>query len=246
MRLSAEFIAEYCTVPDKNISNNVRWALWELLECIESRDEKVAFCDKILDKHGNRLSDTLTAALLKKKAESIRNKDKMIAIYDELMSRFLTSNDDYAYGQAVIAALNKMNLIDDESEQIRLCDIAIDAFLKTPRRTHRYPFIRAVEKKAQLVGDPSLPLTLFNQVIANNVTEEAVAQARFMRQRLLKTDAERLTDCEEFIAAHQASESDSVQKMVAHAMARKARLLTDPEAKAAAYQAFIEKWATVK
>lgn len=245
-RLYAEVVERYSTVRDKKVGEYVRWTLGQLLKSIENGDEKIAVCDRILNKHGDRLPDMLAVRLLDAKADSLRNKDQIIAVYDTIMSRFLSSREDGAYDQAIIAAMDKMNLIDDEQEQLRLCDIAINAFLKTPQRTRYYLFERAVEKKAQLVGDPSLKLTLFNQVITDNVTEEAVVQARSMRQRLLNTDAERLADCEEFIVAHQASKSDFVQMMVARAMARKADLLTDSEAKAAAYRAVIEKCATIE
>ncbi len=147
--------------------------------------------------------------------------------------------------QSLGAAFNKMKLIDDETEKIRLCDIVIDAFLKTPQRTRYHFFQKAAEEKAKLIDEPSLPLVLWDQVIQNNVTEEAVVQARIERLPLLPNDRERLAACDELIAAHQASMSDYAQLMVARAMIQKARFIPDTEEKAALLRATFEKCASI-
>jgi hypothetical protein len=244
-RLLDEVIDKYCDVPDKQVADYVMASLRERLNLAGSGAEKIAFCENMLEKQGLRLPDSLAATLLSEKAESTPDPTKQIAIYDEILSRFLASADDSAFDLAVIVALDKMKLINDKAEQIRLCDIAIEAYLKTPYRTRYYLFDAAVKKKAELAGDPSLPLTLYNQVIANNVTEDSVVQARSMRMPLLKDDNERLAACDEFIVVHQASKSDFVRLMVARAMARKAELLTDAKAQAALLRSVVEKCANI-
>lgn len=245
-RLFEMVIDKYCDVTNEDISKYVMEALRGMLQLAGNGAEKIAFCDSILEKYGNRLYDSSAALILSKKAESIRNKDEKIVLYDTIFSRFLSSSSDSAFDQAIIAAMDKVELIGDKDEQLRLCDIAIDAFLKTPQRTRYYLFERAVRGKARLVGDPSLSLLLCNQVIANNVTEESVVQARSMRMLLLKDDNERLAACDETITIHQNSKKDFVQLMVVRAMMQKVRFLSDPEKKAALLRSVVEKSKTIK
>lgn len=245
-RLYETVVERYCSVPDKTVAGYVMASLRELLQHAGDGAEKIAFCDAMLTKYGSQLADSSSAWLLSEKAELVQDRAEEIALYDTILSRFLASRDDSAFDLAVIAALDKMKLVAEEEEQIRLCDIAIDAYLKTPYRTRYYLFDTALIKKAKLVGDPSLPLTLYNQVIANNVTEESVVQARSMRMPLLKDDAERLAACDDFITTHQGSESDFVQLMVVRAMMQKARLLTDSEEKMALLRTIVEKCASIK
>ena len=240
-RLFEEVVDRYCDVPDRQVARYVTAALHEMLDLPENRTNKAAFCDRILEKQGHRLTDSLAAWLLTQKAEATPDRAEKIAIYDAILARFLSSADDSAFSAAVTAAMEKMTMVTGKDEQIRLCDIAIDAYLKTPQRTHYYHFDEAIRKKAELVGDPALPLALYNQVIVNNKTEESVVQARSLRLPFLKNDEERMAACDEFIAVHQASKSDFVQLMVARAMERKADLLTDTEAKAALYRSIVEK-----
>lgn len=241
-----EVVDTYCDVPDKRVKSYVSAALDKRLKLIEDGAEKIAFADSLAERLGPRLPDSLSADLLSAKAKATPDPAGQIAVYDEMLARFLPSADDEAFDLAVIAALNKMKLVTDPAEQIRLCDIAIEAFLKTPQRTRYYLFDQAIEKKAELAGDPALPLALYDQVIANNVTEDSVVQARSARLHLLKDDKERLAACDEFIAAHEASKSDFVQLMVARAMARKADLLPDHEAAKALLLVIIEKCAGLK
>lgn len=244
-RLLDEVIDKYCDVPDKQVGGYISASVRERLNQIEVGADKIAFCDSLLEKHGHRLTDSLAATLFNEKAKSTPDPAGQIAIFDMMLSRFLTSADDSAFDLTIIAALDKMALIGDKAEQIRLCDITIEAYIKTPYRTRYYLFDTAVRKKAELVGDPSLPLTLYNQVIANNVTEESVVQARSMGMPFLKDDSERLAACDEFISAHSASKSDFVQLMVARALEQKADLLTDTEAKVALLRSVIEKSANI-
>ena len=245
-RLIEEIVDRYGQVRDKQVNSYVTAALREGLKQAGGGAEKRAFCDGILEKHGGRLTDYLAAWLMMEKAEATPDPAQQIVMYDAIMARFLSSAEDYAFDTAIIVALDKMALITDKSEQIRLCDLAIDAFLTTPQRTRYYLFDRAARKKAELVGDPSLPLKLYDQVIVNNVTEDAVVQARSMRMPFLKDDSERLAACDEFIAVHQDSKSDFVQMMAARAMGTKADLLTDPEAKKALLRSIIDKCAEIK
>lgn len=245
-RLLEEVVNGYCDVPDKQVNSYVMGALRRRLRLVDGRAEKLAFVDEVLEKQGRRLPDSLAAWLLNNKAELISDRAAQIAIYDSMLSRFLSSADDSAFNLAIIAALDQVKLISDAEEQIRLCDIVIEAYLKTPNRTRPYLFERAVGKKAKLVGDPSLPLKLYDQVIADNVTEEAVVQARSMRIPLLKDDNDRLAACDEFITVHQDSQNDFVRLMVARAMARKADLLTEPEAKMALMRSIVEKCADIE
>lgn len=241
-----ELIDRYLHLPDKNVAVYVLAALRERVNLAGSGAEKTAFCDELLEKLGGRLPDSVAAWLLNEKAEYTPSPADRIAIYDMMLDRFLASDDDSAFDLTIVAALDKMELITDQAEQIRLCDIAIEAFLKTPQRTRYYLFDTAARKKAKLVNDPDLPLQLYNQVIAANVTEESVVQARSMRMPLLKDDDERLAACDEFIAAHQASRSDFVQLMVARTMARKADLLPQINAKAELFRSIIEKCASIE
>lgn len=245
-RLLEEVVGRYYDMPDELVNSYVRGALRKRVNLAESGAEKIAVCDRLLEKYGPRLPDSLTALILHEKARSTSDPAEQIAVYDTILSRFLSSTDDSAFDQAIIVALDKMELIKDQAEQLRLCDIAIEAYLKTPQRTRYYLFDTAIRKKAELVDNPALPLELYNQVIANNVTEDSVVQARSMRMSLLKDDKERLAASGELIEAHQDSKSDFVRLMVARAMARKADLLTDPEAKEALFRSIIEKCANIK
>ena len=241
-----EVVDTYCDVPNKRVKSYVSAALDERLKLIDDGTEKIAFCDGLMERLGRRLTDSLAAELLSEKAKVTPDPAQRVVIYDEMLARFLPSADDSAFDLAVIAALDKLKLVTDPAEQIRLCDIAIDAYLKTPQRTRYYLFDQAIEKKAELVGDPALPLALYDQVIANNVTEDSVVQARSGRMHLLKDDNERLAACDEFIAAHEASQNDFVQFMVARAMARKAELLSDPGGREALLRAIIKKCGGLK
>ena len=244
-RLLETVVDKYCDTTDEKVHSYVMWALRGLLPLAGDGAGKIAFCDGMLEKYDGRLPDSISSWLLSEKAESLRDRQQQIAVYDTMLARFLSSDDDGAFDLTIIAALDKMKLVADEAEQIRLCDIAIDAFLKTPDRTRYYLFERAADKKAELVGDPSLPLKLWNQVIENNVTEASVMQARSHRMPLLKDDAERLAACDETIALHQDSESEFVQLMVVRARMLKARLVADPEEKAALLRTVVEKSAHI-
>ena len=244
-RLFRTVAIRYYTVFGKQLNNVAMPTLGEILNLTEVQANKKIFGGDIFEKQGSHVPDLLTAWLMNRNARSTSDPAEKIAIYDAVLSRFLYSDDsafDSAFDAAVATAMEKTDIITDKNEQIRLCDIVIDAYLKTPQRMQNYYFGEAVKKKAELVGDPSLPLTLYNQVIANNVTEEAVAQARSKRMALLTDETERLAACDEFIAVHQASEKSAVQLMVAQAMIQKTDLLTDPEAKAALFHSIIEKY----
>ena len=245
--LFKELVDRYCDEPDKQVNSYVMLALRAMLNQTESEADKAAFCNNILETHGHRLTDSLTAWLLEMKITATPYPAEQIAICDTILSRFLTSKEDSAFSSALQAAVIKMTLITDKDEQIRLCDIVIGAYLKAPQGVHDYLFEIAINTKTKLVDNPKLPLELYNQVITdNNMSEEAVAQARSNRLRLLKNDEERLAACDEIIAAHQSSADDFIQLMVVRAMIEKSSLLADPEIKATLFLSIVEKTNNIK
>ncbi|MDR2947343.1 MAG: hypothetical protein LBV79_11445 [Candidatus Adiutrix sp.] len=211
----------------------------------DSPAEKVRVYDDYLKQHDGQLSDSLTAWLMNEKAEVTEDPAEKIALYDAMLARFLPSADDSIFSWALGAAMDKVELIDDKNEQLRLCNIVIDSCLKTPQRTQHYHLANALEKKAELTNDPVLPLRTYDKIIADNLTEESVAMARNRRLRLIKNDQEWLAGCDELIAAHQASDSKRVQNLVVGAMYQKADHLTDRDAKLAQWLAVVKKCAQV-
>ncbi len=240
-RFYETIIDKFCDMRDKDAIYYLVSVIGARLALSDSNARKLAFCEDTLAKHGDRLVDRLSAHLLAKVAELTRDREGKIDACDAVLARFLSSSDDVAFRLAVVAALDKMRLIDDAAEQLRLCDIVIDAFLKTPHKARRHHFRAAIQKKAELTGDPSLPLALWNRVIADNLSEKAVVQARAERLPLLGDDAERLAACDEFIAAHADSPDDYVRLMFTRAMLEKARLLAAPEEKISLLLSTIEQ-----
>ncbi len=127
-------VDKYCDSKERDIQFRVIDAFDEMLLLFDSNARKLDFCGRVLQKYESRMADRPMAWLLGRQAELTHDKQDKVAIYDAMLAKFLSSSSDAAFDRTIAAALRKMKLVDDPAEQLRLCDIVMDAFLKTPQR----------------------------------------------------------------------------------------------------------------
>lgn len=242
-----EIVNGYIEDPDTKVQELVRSALRERMKAVEKNDgEAYALCERLLNQHQNRLPDWAGAKLLTRKAKATKNDEEKIRLDDEVIARYLNSSDDSALDAAIAAAGDKSRLVNDKAEQIRLCDLILDTYMKWPLRFQQYRYRDAAARKAKLLGDPELAIRLHDRIIAEVASERMVVQARLTQADLLPDAQDKLVAYEEVIDKHGASTDEYVRLMVGRAMDNKAKRITDPEAKMALYRAIMEKCGDLK